>query len=179
VPEVLPEQGSRLGIGHGRSNAQLHHLTLSHGDAPWDLAQPRVNVQTRLPRRVHDDPQADLAIERHSLTREQVGIIWRATGRLPTEIRAAAFQSGDLPSDPTTPWEQINLPVDNRSLPFKVYRQDETWVAQSQHDDVLIAIDAHSWPLDATGLVTITRDRLKTYEDGSRLVRARHPVGPT
>jgi hypothetical protein len=161
--------------GHGRSNGLLHRLTLGHGDAPWDMTAARVNVQTRLPRPVHNDPETDLAIERHTLTREQVGIIWQATGDLPAELRAAAFQPGEPAADPTAPWEHIELPIDGRSCPFKLYSVHHTWVAQGQRGDALIAIDAHGWPAEPTGLLSVDQDRLRAYEDGSRQIRQARP----
>jgi len=163
--------GLRWRGGHGRSNGDLHQLTLGHGDAPWDGTQPRVDVQTRMPRPVHHDPETDLAIERHTLTREQVGRMWHDTGELPADIRAAAFDPDRLSADPMASWQEIDLLVDNRSLAFKAYSQDETWVAQGQHGEILIALHAHDYPLDATGLVTVDEGRLRAYEDGTRQIR--------
>ena len=172
-------QGRRWIAGAGSSNGLVHHLTLGHGDTPWDLTQPQLRVQTRKPRPVfRDDPRQDLARECIALTREQVGKLWYDTGSLPPNIRAAAFDQSPVPSDPTGPWGRVGLTIDATTVAFRTLNRDETSFAQAEHLGLLLGIESQAWPLNDTRLTTITLADLRAYEQGSKENRSRRPPSP-
>jgi hypothetical protein len=49
-----------------------------------------------------------------------------------------------------------------------------SWIAQVQHDGLVISIEANHWPITSTRLTTITD--LQPYVDGAREVRTRWPT---
>jgi len=158
--------------GHGASGEVIHSLTLTHGD-PYNEALPLVRVETVLPRPVQGDLTADRAIERWSLVRRLVGAFWRSTHVLDPEIRGAAFAPGAMAGDPTAPWDQVTIRVDDVAVDLRVLEHEMTWVGVAERPDVLIGIEARLWPADRTGLRTVSNASLTAYEEGSRDLKNR------
>jgi hypothetical protein len=149
--------GRRWYGGQGGSNGRITHLSLAHGDDPYDPSAPQVRVESRAP---------DEVALRHFLPRDLVGYVWRMTGVLEPEVRHAAFPVDGVVGDATAPWDAVALPVDGRDVEFRVLAAEQTWAALTKIDDVIVSIEAHGWPLERTGLVTITD--LAPYDDGTR-----------
>lgn len=97
-------KGARWFGGFGGSDGAVTSLQLAHGDDPWDEVSTQVRVEVRLPRRVVEDDEANVEIERAGLAREQVSSLWMATGTLDPEVRAAAFPIGAVQGDSMEPW---------------------------------------------------------------------------
>jgi len=156
--------------GSGTSDGVIHSLTLTHGD-PYDESRALVRVTTDSPRHVHGDPAVDRDIERSLLVRQLAGFIWRTTGIIDPEVRAAAFNPGRTPPDPTAPWEPISIPIDAEQTDGHLLEQDNAWVALTERDGHLVAIEGQRWPWLSLGLRTVDPDTLQEYVQGSALIR--------
>jgi len=156
--------------GSGTSDGAISSLTLTHGD-PYDETGPLVRVTTVSHRHVHGDPAVDRAIERSLLVRQLVGFMWRTTGNIDPEVRAAAFDPGRTPPDPTAPWEPVTIPIDGDPTGGHLLEQDNAWVALTERDGLLVAIEGQRWPRASLGLRTVDPDALQEYVQGSALIR--------
>jgi hypothetical protein len=146
-------------------------LELAHGEDPWDEASTQVRVEVRLPRRVFEDDEANVEIERADLAREHVSRFWMATGTLDPEVRAAAFPTGVVQGELMAPWADSEIPIDGASVAFRCLGDDGYWLAQAPHGRVLVGVESRGWPLESTGLVTI--EDLALYIEGSDLIAGR------
>jgi hypothetical protein len=164
--------------GSGTSNEVIRSLTLTHGD-PYDESNPLVRVTTVSPRHVHGDPTADRAIERSLLVRQLVGYLWRTTGVIDPEVRAAAFDPGLTPPDPTAPWEPVTIPIDGDPTNGHLLEQHDAWVALTERDGLLAAIEAQRWRRSGLGLQTVDADALQDYVQGSALIRSQRVNPPS
>jgi hypothetical protein len=164
--------------GSGTSDEVIRSLTLTHGD-PYDESSALVRVTTVSPRHVHGDPPPGRAIERSFLVRQLVGFIWRATGVIDPDVRAAAFDPGRTPPDPTAPWEPVTIPMDGDPTDGHLLEQDDAWVGLTERDGVLVAIEAQRWPRSGLGLRTVDPDALPEYVQGSAVIRKRRMNRPT
>jgi hypothetical protein len=63
-------QGTRWFGGSGSSDGAVTRLELAHGEDPWDEVSTQVRVEVRLPRRVVEDDEANVEIERAGLACE-------------------------------------------------------------------------------------------------------------
>jgi hypothetical protein len=160
--------------GWGKSNGITNHLSLSFGD-PSDEHAPIVQIETRAPRAIGRDRDPDPFVDRYHAASDLVRHLARMTGALAPEVRAAAFPYQDPDAygkDPTAPWDDATIGVDDIPLPAKVLSGDETtWVALIQVDDLFVAIQSEAVPLDAVGLVEVTD--FDVYAEGSAEIRAR------
>jgi len=163
--------GTRWFGGSGSSDGVVTSLELAHGEDPWDEASTQVRVEVRLPRRVFEDDEADVEIERADLAREQVSRFWMATGTLDPEVRAAAFPTGAVQGDSMAPWAEAEIAIDGTSVAFRCLADDGYWLAQAPHGRLLVGIESRGWPVELTGLVTI--EDLAPYVEGSDLIAAR------
>ena len=125
----------------------------------------------RLPRRVVEDDEAKVEIERAALAREQVSSFWIATGTLDPEVRAAAFPIGAVQGDSMEPWADAEIAIDATSVAFRRLGDDRYWLAQAPHGRLVVGIESRGWPVESTGLVTI--EDLAPYVEGSDLIAAR------
>jgi hypothetical protein len=167
--------GLRWFGGSGSSNGVVTELTLAHGDAPWDLQQPQVRVETRSPGdSFGTDQSVRLAMAAFLLARSQVQRFWSATHTLPDPVRAAAFPIDGVQRDPTEPWTRRLIPIDAAPIEFRILEHEAYWVGQAVHDGVLLGIDARAWPIATTALVSV-RD-LTPYVEGAREIRNRRPI---
>ncbi|MGH9031874.1 MAG: hypothetical protein ACRDZV_07060 [Acidimicrobiia bacterium] len=178
-PYGLDDQwtGLRSFGGWGASNDEVTQLTLAHGDAPWDSTSPNVRVETQIPGHIGTDgTRMPITGERAFLAQQLLNSLWRQTGQLPTEARRAAYPTESGSSDPTGPWERLELDVDGAPVLFRTLGIGSFWLALAQHRDMLIGIESQSWPQATTGLVTV-RD-FRPYTEGSREIRVQFPRPP-
>src|SRR5260370_78311 len=148
--------------GSGTSDGVIRSLTLTHGD-PYDKSRALVRVTTVSPRHVHGDEAVARAIERSFLVRQLVGFIWRTTGVVDPEVRAAAFDPGLTPPDPTAPSEPVSISIDGDPTDGHLLEQDNAWVGLTERDGVLVAIEAQRCPRTGLGLRTVDPDALREY----------------
>jgi hypothetical protein len=173
APFALDERwgGTRWFGGSGYTGDQISHLSLAHGEAPWDDDSPQIRVDTHIPQPFRDDREESIRGELATIARHQVNDLWMKTGTMTPEVRAAAFPVATPPGEPTAPWEKIVLAVDETPIQFNTLGHDTYWVAHARYDDLIIAISASHWPATSTGLVTV--DDLAPYAEGSEIIHAR------
>ena len=113
------------------------------------------------------------------LAKDLAGHLWRETGVMRDDVRAAAFalDAGTAFSvDPVGPWDRVTLPVDGVAIVFRRLAEGEHWVALGELDGLFIVITARHWPMLETVLVAI--DDFAPYYEGSAelpgLMRRRH-----
>jgi hypothetical protein len=158
--------GLRSFGGHGGSNGALERLRLAHGGLPGDDVA-RVQVETMLPQRVGRDGPRQTDLQRvmtaHSLLAELV----HETGiDLPDDVRAAAYPQQYSPGlDPLGPWAEAAMTIDGEPVAFRVFATGRHWIAIGEHDGFFVALTAHRWPVEQTGLVTETE--FKRYFEGT------------
>jgi ribosomal protein L37E len=164
-------KGTRWFGGSGSSDGVVTSLELAHGEDPWDEASTQVRVEVRLPRRVFDDDEANVEIERADLAREHVSRFWMATGTLDPDVRAAAFPTEAVQGEWMAPWADAEIAIDGTSVAFRRLGDDGYWLAQAPHGRLLVGIESRGWPVESTGLVTM--EDLAPYIEGSDLIAAR------
>ena len=105
------------------------------------------------------------------MAQHHVEELWRRTGMLSEELRRATFPSTPTEGDPTAPWREVILPVDEKPMTFRILIHADCWVAQSRLGDTIVGIEAVGWPIERTGIVAIAD--LAEYEAGSREIGQR------
>ena len=175
IPYGLDDQfsGNRWLGGHGGYIGHPTRVTLGHGDEPWDQESTDIRVETRWPDTRSRSPEDALHVAERQLIRSQVRYRWHVTGELTDELRRATFPQDGVMTDPTAPWDSVDIPVDGITETFKLLGNEDFWVAHARHDDVFIGLQARRWPVAKTGLVSITDT--KEYEEGSRRTRLLPP----
>ena len=174
-PHGLDERwaGLRWFGGLGTSNGRIERLGLAHGDAPWDPTAAQVRIDT-ICAAASDNPRFDRSPNRWMVPRQLVRKLWHSTGVLDEAVRRHAFPTGSERSDPTGPWEQVGLPVNEAVVPARLLSVDEVWVAVADLGETLVTIEAAHWPLDQTRVVTV--EGLAPYEEGAVELARRRPA---
>ena len=144
--------GLRAIGGRAESNGYVSSLTLAHGDDVWDPSMPQVRVETSL-------------IGSEDIARSLVHEFWHETGVLSDEVRRAVFAFDGGSVDPFEPWNAIEVPVDDVAVEFHMLVHDDYWVAGGFTAHVAISLRSRRWPVEQTGIVTITD--VRPYLDGS------------
>jgi len=163
--------GLRWFGGRGESGGRIEHLGLAYGEDPSDRELPEVRIETRVGKAGDTDPARDVHLDAWLFARRQVELLWRETGVLRDDVRAATFPRDRGLSDPTLPWERHAIAVDGDQVEFAVLREGGFWVAQAIVGAALVAIQSRHWPVDTTGLRT--EADFDRYADGTREMRRR------
>lgn len=104
-----------------------------------------------------DDLSRRLHFEMAKLAKKHVGGFWRRTGRLPDDVRRAAFNAdrGLGVDDPTAPWSERSLDIDGTPVAFRVLAHDSYWIGQAAHGEVVVAVESSDWSQKEIRLVTV------------------------
>jgi hypothetical protein len=167
-PHALDErwEGLRWIGGWGGSNGETTQLELGHGENPYDPKEPQVRVATH-----HAPNENGQAMAWGNLAQEHVNLLWNATGTLDAEVRSAAYPLAYSGRDPTEPWDTVLIPLDRAEIQFRVLSARGHWFAQARHRDFVISVTASLWPVDRTGLVSVSD--VSEYIVGSDEMRRR------
>lgn len=173
--------GLRFIGGSGSSNGETSHLGLAYGD-PVDPDAAHLRVDTRRPPRIGGTNRHDPHLDRMFLAKNLAGHLWRETGVMRDDVRAAAFaldEGSPFSVDPVGPWDPMSFPVDGALITFKRLAQAEHWVALGELDGLFIAVTARNWLAEETALITV--DDFAPYFEGSAalpgLMRRHHEDG--
>jgi hypothetical protein len=159
--------GLRFIGGSGSSDGETTLLGLAHGD-PVDPDAPHVRVDTSRPQRIGRTTRREPRLDRMFLAKNLAGHLWRETGVLRDDVRAAAFaldEGSPFSVDPVGPWDRVTLPVDGVAVVFRVLVEGDHWVAVGEVDGRFVAITARHWPTIETVLVAI--EDFAPYYEGS------------
>lgn len=146
--------GPRYFGGAGNSGGETTSVTLAHGHM-LDQAGPEINVETKREARFPVD--VVLAMDAGSLVLQ----LAHQSGEMRSDVRAATFAHT---AEAMALWDQVELPVNERPVPFRVLHGGEHWIALTALGQSLLAITARSWPVALTGLVTV--QDLRPYRKG-------------
>lgn len=138
--------GPRSLGGTGSSGGETTSVTLAHGHL-LEQVGPDIRVETK--RDARFPVQALRALEVRALVMR----LAHHTGEMREDVRTATF--AEDATDVLAPWEQMELPVDERPVPFHVLSGGEQWAAVTTLGESVVAITARSWPLALTGLETV------------------------
>jgi hypothetical protein len=151
------------------------HLVLAFGDAPWDMDQPEVRIETRrADLQSFGDSTVEVRVVAGQMAREQVGHLWRETGVLRDDVRRAAFAIDGVRGDPTIGWDHASLNVDGETVSFSVLVEGEHWVALAIVGEVVVGVQSRRWPVSETGLRAV--GEFDPYVTGAREIRRRWPL---
>jgi hypothetical protein len=159
-------RGLRWLGGWGGSDGVVTHIQLAHGDIIGNPAATQIRIDTRPLSR---EESAELVW--YQTAQHHVQELWRRTGKLSDDVRRVAFRLEPAIDDPTAPWAEVLLPVDEKPVAFRTLSEGDFWVAQARHGETVISIEAVAWPIESTGVITI-RD-LTEYESGSQAIESR------
>lgn len=152
--------------GRGGSHGVVNYIQLAHSNTIGDLAATQIRVGTRA-----SGKGASLDLGWYETAQHHVAELWRRTGKLSEDVRRAAFPMEPTKGDPTAPWGEALLPIDEEQVTFRMLAEADFWVAQARRGETIVSIEAVAWPVEHTGIVAI-RD-LTEYESGSQEIRTR------
>jgi hypothetical protein len=152
--------------GRGGFDGVLTYIQLAHGNSIGDTAATQIRVGTRVP------GTAEIPnLGWYETAQHHVAELWRRTGKLSEDVRRAAFPMSPARGDPTAPWGEALLPIDEKPVTFRVLAEADFWVAQARHGEAIVSIEAVAWPIEQTGIVAV--QDLTEYESGSHEIRTR------
>jgi hypothetical protein len=152
--------------GRGGSDGVVSYIQLAHGNTIGDPAATQIRVGTRA-----SGNGASRDLGWYETAQHHIAEIWRRTGTLSEDVRRAAFPMEPTKEDPTAPWGETLLPIDEEPVTFRILAEAGFWVAQARHAETIVSIEAVAWPIEQTGIVTI--QDLTEYEAGSQEIRTR------